>query len=467
MCPRLAWFSPVAPVRSGISAYTAELLPRLAEQHAIDVFVDDSARAPEWTALRASGVKATQAAGAGLTGAARVLSAHDFVTRQALAPYDLVVYQLGNAGCHEFMWAYLLRYPGLVVLHDVVLHHSRARQLLRQGRDDDYAAEFAFSHPDVDQRVAQIAVAGFAGSSYYLWPLSRVPLAAARLAAVHEHAVAGLVRDAHPNVPLRVIPMGVRAPRTDARLAAGRPVGETLFACFGLVTEEKRIPQVLRAVASVRRAGRRVRLALVGPLASHYDVRAEVEKLGLGDAVTITGFVDDAALDAWLTAADVCLCLRWPTARETSASWLRCLASGKPTVITDLLQTTAVPTLDPRTWTVMHAREDATAASVPPAARDAVAVSIDILDEDHSLGLAVARLVDDAALRERLGQNARAWWAAHHTLEHMAEAYHAAIDEARARPDPVLPEGWPAHLRDDGTRRVSAIVDQFDVSVRW
>ena len=35
-------------------------------------------------------------------------------------------------------------------------------------------------------------------------------------------------------------------------------------------------------------------------------------------------------------AADICACLRWPTNRETSASWLRCLAAGRPTIVTDL-----------------------------------------------------------------------------------------------------------------------------------
>ena len=34
---RLAWFTPLPPQRSGISAYSAELLPLLAPKHAIDV----------------------------------------------------------------------------------------------------------------------------------------------------------------------------------------------------------------------------------------------------------------------------------------------------------------------------------------------------------------------------------------------------------------------------------------------
>src|SRR6185369_11264536 len=118
---RLACFTPLEPVRSGISAYAAELLPALAARHEVDVYVEDavwrqyqSPPAPE----RAFG--------------ARVCRAHDFVPRQVLAPYDLILYQLGNATCHEYMWPYVMRYPGLVILHDGELHHARAKALLRR-----------------------------------------------------------------------------------------------------------------------------------------------------------------------------------------------------------------------------------------------------------------------------------------------------------------------------------------------
>ena len=39
-------------------------------------------------------------------------SAHDFVWSHRRAPYDLTVFQLGNAACHDYMWGYLFRYPG-------------------------------------------------------------------------------------------------------------------------------------------------------------------------------------------------------------------------------------------------------------------------------------------------------------------------------------------------------------------
>src|SRR5215203_2462116 len=119
---RLAWFSPMPPVRSGIAAYSADVLDGLASAHEIDLYVH-----------------ITQG------GDARLRSAHDFVWRQAREPYDLTVFQLGNSSHHDYMWPYLFRYPGLAVLHDVHLHHARAAALLRERRADAYRAEFAAS----------------------------------------------------------------------------------------------------------------------------------------------------------------------------------------------------------------------------------------------------------------------------------------------------------------------------------
>src|SRR5438046_8788402 len=80
---RVAWFSPLPPVRSGIAAVNASLLPRLDDRVAIDRFV----------AERHAGDNSN------------VFDAHDFVWKTRREPYDLVVYQLGNAACHDDMWA--------------------------------------------------------------------------------------------------------------------------------------------------------------------------------------------------------------------------------------------------------------------------------------------------------------------------------------------------------------------------
>jgi hypothetical protein len=155
---------------------------------------------------------------------------------------------------------------------------------------------------------------------------------------------------------------------------------------------------------------------------------------------------------SYLAIADVVSCLRWPSARETSASWLRAIAAGRATIVTDLAQQAGVPTLDPRSWTILDATPGQTA-------RPAVAVSIDVLDEDHSLTLALKRLTADRALRQQLGAAAEAYWRTNHTVSQMVEDYEVVLPRAARHNPPAV--DLPAHLRTDGLEHTRALLAEF------
>jgi glycosyltransferase involved in cell wall biosynthesis len=466
MSRRVAWFTPLPPVRSGISAYSVEVLPRLGALYDIDVFVDDAIASQadgRWAAPdRVRGSRVGDAGDSGYT----VRRAHDFQWRHIRRPYDVIVYQLGNAPCHDYMWPYLVRFPGLVVLHDAQLLHARARALLSRGRRDDYREEFSFNHPDVDPAAAEYVVAGFTGAIYYLWPMLRVVMTAARAVAVHSAPLADDLREAFCETSILHVRMGVRDPQEGrsaewARSTPGQAEGRVRFAAFGLITPEKRIPQVLRALAAVVPYAANAELVLVGDTVGHYDVASDIDDLGLSGRVRLAGRVSDAGLDREMASADAAICLRWPSAGETSASWLRCLAAGLPTIVTDLVSTVDVPSLDPRSWTLL----DGNVGAEPARPERAVAISIDILDEDHSLRLAMRRLARDPALRQTLGSNARAHWAAHHTLDVMTHDYVRALEHTTdAAPHPGR-ASLPRHLLADGTGLAQEILGRMGLAI--
>ena len=418
---RLAWFSPMPPARTGVAVYSTEVVAGLRAAHEVHVYVDE----PVAAAARARKADADD-----------IGSAHDFVPRHALEPYDLTVFQLGNSSAHDFVWPYLCRYPGLAVLHDVHLHHARAAALLRQKRPDAYREEFREAHPDTLPDLAELAIRGFDSHRYYDWPMIRRVVEVARMTAVHSPEVATALRDAYPGAvierirlghgePLTPEARGVRSARTRAVLGLGADA--VLFGVFGGLTPEKRIPQVLAAFAVTRGYAPGAHLVLVGAPAAHYDVAADLRRHDLSAAVTVTGYVDDEAFTDYLAAADVSLNLRWPSAREVSGPWVRALAARTPTITTDLWHTADVPGLDPRSWTVTHVGYG---AGLP----DPVTVKIDILDEDHSLRLAMRRLATDAGLRERLAAAGRAWWDAEHEPRAMLADYERVITRALSGP---------------------------------
>ena len=114
--------------------------------------------------------------------------------------------------------------------------------------------------------------------------------------------------------------------------------------------------------------------------------------------VTITGYVERSVFEDYVAAADICLNLRHPTAGETSASLLRLLGAGKPTLVTASGAFCALP--------------PDVAAQVDPDASEG-----DLLIAYCDL------LLTQPAIAAALGANARAFVAHNHTLEAAAEGY--------------------------------------------
>ena len=477
---RLAWFSPMPPVRSGIADCSADVIGVLGRRHAIDVYVHvNHPRAP------APALEPLESV--------RVYSAHDFVWRHRAEPYDLTVYQVGNSSHHDYLWPYLFRFPGLTVLHDVHVHHARAASLLRTRRPDDFRIEFAANHPDVSADLAELAIAGFDNHLYYSWPMSRLIVEASRLTAVHSPPMASQLAAELPHAHITTIRLAHGERPSDERIARGRArvrasYGITddavLFGVFGGLTPDKRIPQILDALAAIVPYAPSAHLLLAGATARHYDATVDIGQRGLDDRVTITGHLaTESELTDCIAACDVSLNLRWPTAREMSGPWLRALAAARPTITIDLAHLVDVPSLDPRTWKMNSLAgirfpeseiRNMTSGNHPadrsdPGSRipdpDPVTVAIDILDEDHSLRLAMRRLATDSALRASLGAAGQRYWDHEHSMPQMVEDYERALAEAAALAAPAV--SLPQHLVTDGDQVLNDVLAEFSLSSVW
>jgi glycosyltransferase involved in cell wall biosynthesis len=425
---RLAFFSPLPPAATGVADYAADVLPLLVPRYAVDVFHDQAA--PERDRLPA---------------AAGLHHHSEFAGRQAAQPYDLAVYQMGNGPAHDFVYEPLVRVPGLLVLHDLVLHHARGRMFLEapeprayardpgraEARDaaaaviGRYAAEVAYSYPAQGSRLVEAHLGTVGELLPYAYPLFRLPVEASRAVAVHNDFMAraiaeevpgaDVVRIPMPMAPLPVAPAAVEALRRQYGIAAD----DFVVGAFGLVTREKRIETVARAVARAARIHPGVRLLVVGPVADRGALEAHLARLGLASRAVVTGRVPFSALAAHIELADAVAHLRYPTARETSAALLRVLSQGRPTIMGDLEHLADVPS-------------------------DAV-VRADVSDEEGETTRAILNLAGSPARRARLGSAARAFVERAHAPALSAEAYAGAIERAAARPAPASVPAWPRH----------------------
>ena len=413
---RIAWFMPMPPAGGTAATPAVAAVSSVAAQHDVEIFAGSDAEAGAWTAWQVP-----------------VRSAVEFLWRHARRPYDLEVYHLGNTPRHDFVWGYLWNYPGLLVLEDRHFHAARARILLDrlEPRLDQYGAELSFNHgidPDVRRPLAL-----FTGGTLSAWPMRRSALAAARAVAVHGPGLSDELRS-ESLPPIERLPFastdpgGHAALRSSARSGALRQrlrlhADELLVAVIGPLRRSRRIPEILQAVVAVRAAGTRLRLLLAGSPADDCDLDAEMARAGVGEAVSYERAVSDDDLDAALGASDAALCLGWPPSGELNALWLRCVAAGVATVVTDQTDYGDFPLLDPRDAEPPNTGEGASAR--PP-----LALLADLAAEQQTLRLALRRLAAEPGLRAGLGDAARARWSSRHTPEHLAQAYLRCIDRA-------------------------------------
>jgi glycosyltransferase involved in cell wall biosynthesis len=421
---RLAFVSPLPPAATGIADYCADLVARLASRHEIELFHGqgevDLARLPASCPVRS---------------AAELLACH------RARPYDVVVHQLGNAPAHAFQYDLVARAPGLLVLHDLVLFHSRAAAFLdsptvRAWRDspesrerhaaarpvlDAWREELGYSYPTAGERLYAAHLGTVGDLLPYAYPLFRIPVEASRAVAVHDPFLADAIRDEVPGATVAVVPMPIGpaavgsedAARLRARLGFGPR--DVVVATFGLVTKEKRLATIARAVAA---GDSHLRLLVVGPVADPAAVDRLLDEAGVRARTVVTGRVPFEELAVHAAAADVVVHLRYPTGRETSAALLRVLAQGRPAIVSDLCHQAALP-------------------------EDAV-VRVDLAHEEASLTRALESLVADPDRRRRLGRTAAEYVATAHGEPRVTSAWEEALLLARRASVPV-PRAWPAH----------------------
>ena len=403
---RVAYYSPLPPMRSGIADYSAELLPHLAEHCEIELVVDEGFQ-PDPELVRGFAV-------------------HDHRALPALLEqerFDAVLYQLGNnRDYHTGIYRALLAHPGVVVLHELVLHHLVRDLTLFAGEPGSYVGEMRYAYGRTGEAMARRCVATGVPLDPWSYPLFERAADASRGLIVHNRFACDRVLAARPLARIAVVPHHLsldalpEVSAEQARAALGIAPGAFAVATFGFVTAAKRPGVLLRAFARLRREVPHARLLIVGEVSPHYDFAGDFapELRGGGE---VTGRLGLDRFLLHMQACDVAVNLRHPTAGETSGTVVRLLGLGKPLIVSDAGAFAEIP-------------DDCCAK-----------VGLDE-SEEELLFAYLRRLAADEPLRHRMGENARRHAAAHHSLAGSARGYAEflrATVESEARPFRAVP----------------------------
>lgn len=380
---KVAYYSPLPPERTGVADYSALLLPALRERLDVAVVRRGRRRIPRGT--------------------------------------DVALYHVGNnPDAHAWIVDALRRRPGVVVLHDFVLHHLVAGMTI--GRRDGHGYLDAMerehgvvgrllAHGVLDKRIPPLWESRPAD-----FPLAWFVLEHATGLIVHSRTVRDLARAAGYERPIWVVPHPAWPvpPVEPERVAAGPVAG-----CVGVVNASKRVPELLAAFARVRARVPEATLLLVGPTSPGFDLERRLQRHGLGgEGLVREGWVDEERLWRLLAGVDVSVNLRHPTMGETSGSAIRSLSLGKPLVVSDVGWFSELP--------------------------DAVALKVPVDEHEVDvLAAALELLLTSAEARAAMGREAAELARREHELGRVAELYAAALEEAAgggAVADAVLAE---------------------------
>lgn len=386
---KVACFSPFPPKKTGVAAYSEQLaleLRRVMELACYD-FCNDRAGDP-----------LTSFGDFGQSG--RISD---------LRSYDAVLYHLGNnPHFHLDILRTLRHWPGIVVLHDVVLYYLFAglgqAGLLkylwlvegRQGADSIGAIRANSAANDL---------LGYSEPERHPLTPALFPYAT-RIIVHNTFARRHLVNEGYGG-PIHVIPSldyPVPASEPDAasskllRQYHGIQNDELVVSCLGLRGRTKRIAQVCRALAELK--GRiKFRFLVVG---EGEDISRLLRDSQLNELTILTGFVNESDFWRYLAFSDVVVNLRYPSMGESSATLIRAMTAGKACLVT----------------------RDAAFAELPDNVVWKIAVGP---GEEAEIAAAISKLATDSALRRRMGQEAAKYAATTFNSSRAAGEYARAI----------------------------------------
>jgi len=363
---KVAYYSPMPPSRSGIADYSSLLLPALRERIEEVVVAEPGRRAPA---------------------------------------ADVALYHVGNdPDAHGWIVDALRRRPGVVVLHEFVLHHLISGITLGRGNARGY---FDAMERDLGVTGRLLALGVADNLLPLLWetqperfPLAGVVLDLAEGLIVHSRYVESRAREAGYDGPVWLVPHPAwpNPAVTHAEIS-----GDPLIGCFGYLNANKRVPQLLEAFALLRRRRSGARLLLVGASGERFDLERRLERLGItDDAIVREDYVPEERLWSLMAACDVLVNLRSPTMGETSGSVIRGLGLGKPMLVSDVGWFAELP--------------------------NSVALKIPVDEYEAPTIAAALELAADRAAE--LGEAARAYVRREHDLARSADAYVAALEQA-------------------------------------
>lgn len=330
---KIAFFTPLPPIKSGISDYSVDILNAMSEYFEIDVYIDDGYN-PKCQ----------------LNYGINIYNHKQFIKNNN--KYYETIYQIGNSEFHAYMWGYIKKYKGTIVLHDYNLHACIQHHALYLG-ENDIKLYKSFLLEDFDEEVIEEYIADLINGSSNIrineMELNGFAVNYAKKIIVHsiEAREKLLKKDIHRNIKTinhyaKIEPL---VDINEVKSKMNVDVKTIVMASFGHIQETKRAIPILKAFNRLYKDHDNVKYYFVGKLDDSIKLEFEsfIKENSLQNKVIVTGYTELDEFVNYIDLTDICFNLRYPYNGETSGSLMRILAKGKCVVVNDIGSFSEIP----------------------------------------------------------------------------------------------------------------------------
>jgi len=393
---KMAFFTPLPPIRSGISEYSVDMLNELCNCFDIDVFIDEG-----------------YTPNVNFNSNIRIANHREF--ESCAHRYEKYIFQIGCNKIHEYMFEYIRKYGGIVVLHEYNL-----QSILRQYSIKPFSGDFDLYAQFLSEDYKRSIVDEIITDTYlhrreiiHKYAANGFIVNYADMLIVHSEFARNKICAIHPDKSecTTVIPIYGKIgdkpnKKSEAKRLLGIDCNQVVIASFGVIAETKRLSQIIEAVKQLTASGKVLEYYIVGFLfhdVPYKDIISEAPNIHLVENVT------SDMLNLYMDAADVCLNLRYPYHGENSAIITKMLARGTCCIINDIGSFSEYP--------------DDCCVKLP---------SVEMLKEKEveTICITLEKLLDNPDEMKRIGDNALRYAKENLSIKKIAKRYTEILNDA-------------------------------------
>ena len=394
---KLAYVSPLPPVKSGIADYSAELIPYLSKYYEIIIISNQEKISDEW-----------------INNNCKIENNEWFINNYS--NIDRVIYQFGNSLFHSHMFDLFKNFPGTITLHDFFLSGAISYKELARIKPNYWINELYYSHgyPAVKSRIIN------ENEALNKYPCNLSVLQNSLGVIVHSEYSKNLanswygkeISDNWYVVPLLRSSSSIKQYKTKYKKELNVKDKDFLVCSFGLMGATKLNHKLINAwIKSSLSKMDNCKLIFVGQEDEGFygkEIATLIDSNIQKNRINITGWTDSETFKKYLSVADIAVQLRTNSRGETSAAILDCFNAELPTIVN-------------------------ANGAIKEAPKDAVIMLDDNFTEEELID-SLESLRNNSELRKKLSINAKKLIETHHIPEACAEQYYKAIESFYSAP---------------------------------